>query len=164
MHYKRPENLRCNGFDFFRLFGRRRCKSGQICFRELPALFPRCAFSGIGIWKRLEANKAPVLAVNSEDMRVQSLPSSVRCSWLIYGKAAQVQVDAGRTLNAMLKHLDLDRGDKWGAMIKGVRDVASLADPTGVITYATELDNLELYRVLPVQSAFYLSSLRHPQK
>jgi len=64
----------------------------------------------------------------------------------------------------MLKHLDLDRGDKWGAMIKGVRDVASLADPTGVITYATELDNLELYRVLPVQSAFYLSSLRHPQK
>lgn len=48
----------------------------------------------------------------------------------------------------MLKRLDLGRGDKWDAMVKGVRDVASLADPTGVVTYATELDdNLELYRV-----------------
>jgi len=63
-------------------------------------------------------------------------------------KAAQVEVDAGRMSNAMLKRLDLGRGDKWDAMVKGVRDVASLADPTGVVTYATELDdNLELYRV-----------------
>lgn len=50
--------------------------------------------------------------------------------------------------SAMLKRLDLGRGDKWDAMVQGVRDVAGLADPTGVVTYATELDDkLELYRV-----------------
>ncbi|KAL4078754.1 Aldehyde/histidinol dehydrogenase [Scleroderma yunnanense] len=83
------------------------------------------------IAERLEANKIPILIANSKDM-----------------EAAQVEVDAGRMSKAMLKRLDLGRGDKWDAMVKGVRDVASLVDPTGVVTYATELDdNLELYRV-----------------
>lgn len=49
---------------------------------------------------------------------------------------------------ALLKRLDLGRGDKWDSMLQGVIDVAELPDPTGVVSYASELDdNLELYRV-----------------
>lgn len=49
---------------------------------------------------------------------------------------------------ALLKRLDLGKGDKWDSMLQGVIDVAELPDPTGVVSYASELDdNLELYRV-----------------
>ena len=49
---------------------------------------------------------------------------------------------------SLLKRLDLARGDKWEAMLQGVTDVAELPDPTGVVSYATEMDEqLELYRV-----------------
>lgn len=49
---------------------------------------------------------------------------------------------------ALFKRLDLAKGDKWDAMLQGVEDVASLPDPTGIVGYATELDDgLELYRV-----------------
>ena len=49
---------------------------------------------------------------------------------------------------SLLKRLDLNKGDKWDSMLQGVLDVANLPDPTGVVTYATELDDdLELYRV-----------------
>lgn len=62
-------------------------------------------------------------------------------------KAAKVEVDAGRMPLAMLGRLDLGRGDKWESMIKGVQDVGNLPDPTGIVTYAMEIDDgLELYR------------------
>lgn len=49
---------------------------------------------------------------------------------------------------SLLKRLDLTKGDKWDSMLQGVTDVANLPDPTGNVTYASELDdNLELYRV-----------------
>lgn len=49
---------------------------------------------------------------------------------------------------SLLGRLDLSRGDKWDSMLQGILDVASLPDPTGVVSYASELDNdLELYRV-----------------
>jgi len=49
---------------------------------------------------------------------------------------------------SLLKRLDLSKGDKWDAMLQGVTDVANLPDPTGKVTYASELDDgLELYRV-----------------
>ena len=49
---------------------------------------------------------------------------------------------------SLLKRLDLGKGDKWDAMLQGVTDVAELPDPTGIVSYASELDdNLELYRV-----------------
>lgn len=49
---------------------------------------------------------------------------------------------------SLLKRLDLTKGDKWDSMLQGVTDVAELTDPTGKVTYASELDdNLELYRV-----------------
>lgn len=49
---------------------------------------------------------------------------------------------------SLLARLDLGRGDKWNSMLQGVIDVAALPDPTGTVTYATELDDgLELYRV-----------------
>jgi len=49
---------------------------------------------------------------------------------------------------AMVKRLDLARGDKWDSMLQGISDVASLPDPTGKVTYATTLDDgLDLYRV-----------------
>jgi glutamate-5-semialdehyde dehydrogenase len=50
--------------------------------------------------------------------------------------------------DSLLKRLDLGRGDKWDSMLQGIADVAALPDPTGIVTYATELDDgLELYRV-----------------
>lgn len=49
---------------------------------------------------------------------------------------------------SLLSRLDLGQGDKWEPMLQGVLDVATLPDPTGSVTYATELDDgLELYRV-----------------
>ena len=49
---------------------------------------------------------------------------------------------------SLLNRLDLGRGDKWDSMLQGISDVASLPDPTGNVTYASELDDdLELYRV-----------------
>ena len=50
--------------------------------------------------------------------------------------------------SALLKRLDLNKGDKWDSMLQGVTDVAELPDPNGIVTYASELDeDLELYRV-----------------
>lgn len=50
--------------------------------------------------------------------------------------------------DSLLKRLDLCKGDKWDTMIQGVLDVAALSDPTGNVTYSSELDDdLELYRV-----------------
>ncbi|KAJ3516946.1 hypothetical protein NLJ89_g812 [Agrocybe chaxingu] len=83
------------------------------------------------IRKTLEHRKAEILAANAEDL-----------------KAAQAEVDAGRMSESLLKRLDLGRGDKWDSMLQGIVDVAALPDPTGIVTYATELDDeLELYRV-----------------
>ena len=49
---------------------------------------------------------------------------------------------------SLLNRLDLGKGDKWDSMLQGISDVASLPDPTGTVTYASELDDdLELYRV-----------------
>lgn len=63
-------------------------------------------------------------------------------------QAAQAEVDAGRMSQSLLKRLDLTKGDKWDSMLQGVTDVAELPDPTGNVSYASELDdNLELYRV-----------------
>jgi glutamate-5-semialdehyde dehydrogenase len=48
----------------------------------------------------------------------------------------------------MLNRLDLAKAGKWEQMVLGVTDVASLPDPTGIVSYASELDDgLELYRV-----------------
>ncbi|KAJ6475724.1 gamma-glutamyl phosphate reductase [Mycena vitilis] len=83
------------------------------------------------IREALESNKAEILAANKEDL-----------------KAAQDEVDAGRMSDSLLKRLDLDKGDKWDSMLQGVSDVADLPDPTGLVSYAKELDDgLELYRV-----------------
>ncbi|KAJ7210455.1 gamma-glutamyl phosphate reductase [Mycena pura] len=83
------------------------------------------------IRRALESNKAEILAANREDL-----------------KAAQVEVDAGRMSESLLKRLDLDKGDKWDSVLHGVTDVADLPDPTGIVSYAKELDDgLELYRV-----------------
>lgn len=49
---------------------------------------------------------------------------------------------------SLIKRLDLNKGDKWDSMLQGVADVAALPDPTGNVSYASELDDhLELYRV-----------------
>ncbi|KIY45719.1 gamma-glutamyl phosphate reductase [Fistulina hepatica ATCC 64428] len=83
------------------------------------------------IRNELEARKTEILDANRKDMI-----------------AAQAEVDAGRLSESLLKRLDLNRGDKWDAMLQGVSDVAALPDPTGCVSYATTLDDgLELYRV-----------------
>src|ERR1700759_4520178 len=49
---------------------------------------------------------------------------------------------------ALLKRLDLTKGEKWDAMLQGVRQIADLPDPNDIISYASKLDDgLELYRV-----------------
>ncbi|KAI0349538.1 gamma-glutamyl phosphate reductase [Trametes cingulata] len=83
------------------------------------------------IRRELEAAKDAILAANRADL-----------------EAAQKEVDAGRMSSSLLKRLDLTKGDKWDSMLQGVADVAELPDPTGIVTYANELDDgLELYRV-----------------
>jgi len=63
-------------------------------------------------------------------------------------QVAQIEVDEGRMPDSLLKRLDLSRGDKWESMLQGISDVAALPDPTGNVSYASELDDgLELYRV-----------------
>jgi glutamate-5-semialdehyde dehydrogenase len=57
-------------------------------------------------------------------------------------------VDAGSLSASLFKRLDLEKGDKFDTMLKGVSDIDQLPDPTGQITYASKLDEgLELYRV-----------------
>lgn len=63
-------------------------------------------------------------------------------------KAAQKEVDAGKLSVSLLNRLNLFKGDKWEEMLRGVLDVAALPDPTGNISYASQLDDdLELYRM-----------------
>ncbi|KAF8141829.1 glutamate-5-semialdehyde dehydrogenase [Boletus edulis] len=79
----------------------------------------------------LDKNSDSILNANREDL-----------------KDAQRDVDAGRMSKPMLNRLDLGQPGKWEQMVKGVADVADLLDPTGIISYASELDeNLALYRV-----------------
>ncbi|KAF9054468.1 gamma-glutamyl phosphate reductase [Panaeolus papilionaceus] len=83
------------------------------------------------IRQQLETQKDSIISANLEDL-----------------KAAQLEVDAARMSESMLKRLDLARGDKWDLMLQGIDDVAALQDPIGTVTYARELDDeLELYRV-----------------
>ncbi|KAF5377803.1 hypothetical protein D9757_008109 [Collybiopsis confluens] len=79
----------------------------------------------------LQASKVEILQANQEDI-----------------KAAEAEVKAGNMSETLLKRLDLNKGDKWDSMLQGILDVASLPDPTGTVSYASELDDgLELYRV-----------------
>jgi len=49
---------------------------------------------------------------------------------------------------SLVKRLDLGKGDKWDSMLQGIDDVAALPDPSGIVSYATELDDgLELFKV-----------------
>ncbi|MFZ2508615.1 MAG: glutamate-5-semialdehyde dehydrogenase [Steroidobacteraceae bacterium] len=60
---------------------------------------------------------------------------------------AQAQLASGQLSRAMLDRLHLT-GEKFDAVVEGVRQVASLADPLGRISLATELDRgLRLQRV-----------------
>jgi glutamate-5-semialdehyde dehydrogenase len=61
---------------------------------------------------------------------------------------AEAEAAGGRLASSLVKRLDLRTGEKWDTMLQGVSDIASLPDPTGIITYARALhDNLDLYRV-----------------
>lgn len=63
-------------------------------------------------------------------------------------KLALIEVKEGRLSESLVKRLDLTTGDKWNAMLQGISDVAALPDPTGKITYASQLDDgLDLYRI-----------------
>ncbi|EGN96728.1 hypothetical protein SERLA73DRAFT_140469 [Serpula lacrymans var. lacrymans S7.3] len=108
-------------------------KSAKAAFEQsqlIPSTARIDALAQITI--QLEANKHDILAANRLDL-----------------DAAQAEVDAGRMSSSLLKRLDLTSSpDKWDAMIQGVKDVAALPDPTGVVNYAKQLDDgLDLYRV-----------------
>ncbi|KAG9001496.1 hypothetical protein FRB93_012097 [Tulasnella sp. JGI-2019a] len=63
-------------------------------------------------------------------------------------EAARTLVASGALSQSLLKRLDLTMSDKFDSMLKGILDVAALPDPTGKVTYASELDEgLELYRM-----------------
>lgn len=96
----------------------------------------------------LDARKTTVLAANREDLQVRQLYIDLYACSKPPFKAAQAEVDAGRMSQSLLARLDLNRGDKWESMLQGILDVAALPDPTGTVSYATELDDgLDLYRV-----------------
>jgi glutamate-5-semialdehyde dehydrogenase len=79
----------------------------------------------------LASAKAEILAANATDLAT-----------------AQAEVDAGRMAPSLLSRLDLTKGDKYDAMLQGVADVAALPDPTGNVSYGSELDDgLQLFRV-----------------
>ncbi|KAH9479531.1 putative gamma-glutamyl phosphate reductase [Psilocybe cubensis] len=107
-------------------------KSAKAAFEQSQLLTASERATALqAIRKQLELRKDDILTANAEDI-----------------KAARAEVDAGRMSEALLNRLDLRRGDKWESMLQGIDDVAALADPTGIVTYATELDDgLELYRV-----------------
>ncbi|KAF9218508.1 glutamate-5-semialdehyde dehydrogenase [Gyrodon lividus] len=80
---------------------------------------------------QLEKNRDAILQANREDI-----------------EDAQKEVDAGRMSKPMLNRLDLGKVGKWEQMVQGITDVTNLPDPTGIVSYASELDDgLELYRV-----------------
>ncbi|KAF8637608.1 hypothetical protein AX17_002677 [Amanita inopinata Kibby_2008] len=93
------------------------------------------------IRSELQSRKTEILAANVEDLQ-----------------AAQIVVDAGLMSESLLKRLDLNKGDKWDSLLQGIIDVANLPDPTGKVSYASELDDgLELYRVsCPIGNAAIL--------
>ncbi|KAG8886757.1 hypothetical protein FRB98_001022 [Tulasnella sp. 332] len=63
-------------------------------------------------------------------------------------EAARGLMASGTLSQSLFKRLDLTISDKFDSMLQGILDVAALPDPTGNITYASELDDgLELYRV-----------------
>lgn len=79
---------------------------------------------------RLDANRDRILAANSRDVAV-----------------LEPLVEAGDVSFAILERLKLD-GGKLDGVIEGVRQVARLEDPLGVVTLARELDDgLRLTRV-----------------
>jgi glutamate-5-semialdehyde dehydrogenase len=107
------------------------------------------------IQKELEANRDAILRANGEDMAVRRLSHSTLISQKLLGlltgaveQRAEAEAAAGRLASSLVKRLDLRTGEKWDTMLQGVSDIASLPDPTGIITYARALhDNLDLYRV-----------------
>lgn len=104
----------------------------------------------------LGASKDEIFEANRKDVQVSSRPIPIR---ELYEQAANISsysrlqaakelVDAGKLSVSLLKRLDLTSGDKFDSMLAGILDVAALQDPTGQITYASELDDgLELYRM-----------------
>ncbi|KAF7331413.1 Aldedh domain-containing protein [Mycena kentingensis (nom. inval.)] len=107
-------------------------RAAKAAFEESQLVSAEERFNALQrIREALYASKDAILAANIEDL-----------------KAAQVEVDAGRMSDSLLKRLDLTKADKWDSMLQGVSDVADLPDPTGIVSYAKELDDdLELYRV-----------------
>lgn len=108
------------------------------------------------IRQELENAKEDILVANRKDCEVSFFLTMTFCHFLSThartildaSQAAQIEVDAGRMSSSLLKRLDLTKGDKWDSMLQGVTDVANLPDPTGIVAYASELDDgLQLYRV-----------------
>lgn len=71
----------------------------------------------------LAASKDAVLAANAEDMAL----------------ARQAAAD-GQLSASLVSRLDLAKPGKWEDMLKGILDVRALADPLGVVTMRTRLD------------------------
>ena len=71
-------------------------------------------------------------------------------------------MDAGTLSVSLLKRLDLTTSDKFSAMLEGILDVSRLPDPTGKISYASQLDDgLELYRMsCPIGSLLVIFEAR----
>jgi len=126
-------------------------RSAKAAFQESQLLPSSERINALlAIRKQLELQKSDILAANVEDLKVCVDILYTHTHSLLTGtsKAAQVEVDAGRMSESLLNRLDLGRGDKWDSLLQGISDVAFLPDPTGTVTYASELDDdLELYRV-----------------
>jgi len=101
------------------------------------------------IRQELEARKSEIFEANKKDMEVgQRYFFLLPYFWCRKLQEALKEVELGRLSSSLVKRLDLTSGDKWDSMLEGVSDVAALPDPTGIVTYASKLDDsLDLYRV-----------------
>ncbi|KZS94619.1 glutamate-5-semialdehyde dehydrogenase [Sistotremastrum niveocremeum HHB9708] len=107
-------------------------RAARLAFEASQLLSPSERVTALHLIRdELAARKDDILLANARDM-----------------EAADAEVAAGRLSTSLVKRLDLRTGDKWDSMLQGVLDVANLPDPSGVVSYATELDDgLELFRV-----------------
>lgn len=100
----------------------RAAKSASHFLAALPVDSRNAALTSIH--DALAAHRDAILAANARDMAA----------------ARQAAAD-GQLSSALVSRLDLAKPGKWEDMLKGVLDVRALADPLGVVTRRTKLDD-----------------------
>src|SRR5215213_229331 len=106
----------------------RRARAALLPLSRLPAEAKNAAL--VSVARRMGESSEAILAANAEDL-----------------ERARPLVEAGEMAESLYRRLKLDDA-KLKDIVSGILQVASLEDPVGKVTLATELDEgLRLYRV-----------------